>query len=291
MMVVVVPDAAAAAANAAMHSTGVSAADVRANLPIALALSTLAGMSTGLGALVVVIWPEVSARRLGMWQGAAAGFMVAVSVADLIPTALEDLSAPRVALSAAAGAALLLALRALLPEPDMARIAMLPKAADERAASVLWSGLLTALGIAIHNLPEGFAVAAASLRGLQFGAPLALAIGLHNLPEGIAVALPVYYATRSRTTAVRLAFLSGLAEPAGVLVMLLLLSIFGDISSAFLAGLLASVAGVMTALSAAELFPQARKHCGSRDAVLFTLAGFVTMSALLIAMDRAGISV
>lgn len=268
---------------------GVSAAAIRANLPLALTLSTLAGLSTALGALVVVLWREVSARRLGMWQGAAAGFMVAVSVADLIPTALQDLQAHLVILSTALGAAALVLLHAILPEPDLSRV--LPKAADERTKSVLWSGLLTALGIAVHNVPEGFAVAAASLRGVHFGVPLAIAIGLHNLPEGIAVALPVYYATGSRGTAVRLALYSGLAEPAGVLVMLLLLSVYGDISAAFLAALLAAVAGVMSALSAIELFPQAVKHCGRRDAVLYSCAGFATMAALLRGMDYMGMSV
>ena len=53
------------------------------------------------------------------------------------------------------------------------------------------------------------------------GASLAFAIALHNIPEGIAVALPVYFATQDRWKAFRLAALSGMAEPLGVVVVAL----------------------------------------------------------------------
>lgn len=80
---------------------------------------------------------------------------------------------------------------------------------------VLASGLITALGIALHNFPEGIAVFLASIKGGSLGLTLALAIALHNIPEGIAVAMPVYFATNSRWEAMKLTVISGLAEPAG----------------------------------------------------------------------------
>ncbi len=50
---------------------------------------------------------------------------------------------------------------------------------------------------------------------------MALAIALHNVPEGVAVALPVYFATGSRWQGFKYAFVSGLAEPAAVVVLAL----------------------------------------------------------------------
>lgn len=73
----------------------------------------------------------------------------------------------------------------------------------EAKKRVLLSGLITALGIALHNFPEGVAVFLASYKSSAVGASLAIAIALHNVPEGVAVALPVYFATGSRCGAER----------------------------------------------------------------------------------------
>ena len=77
-------------------------------------------------------------------------------------------------------------------------------------------GVMTALGISLHNFPEGLVVFNATVVGVcrlptasfsllylfQYltqctgrGLAVALAIALHNIPEGIAVALPIYCST------------------------------------------------------------------------------------------------
>jgi ZIP family zinc transporter len=96
----------------------------------------------------------------------------------------------------------------------------------EARRKVLMSGLITALGIALHNFPEGVAVFLASLKSPSIGVSLAVAIALHNIPEGVAVALPVYFATGSRTRGFLYAFVSGLAEPAAVVVLGIMLRAF-----------------------------------------------------------------
>ena len=47
---------------------------------------------------------------------------------------------------------------------------------------------------------------------------VAVAIALHNVPEGLAIAVPIYAATRSRSRALLMTLLSGLSEPLGALV-------------------------------------------------------------------------
>lgn len=53
------------------------------------------------------------------------------------------------------------------------------------------------------------AVFLASMKSQAVGLSLAVAIALHNVPEGVAVALPVYFATKSRWLGFKYAFLSG----------------------------------------------------------------------------------
>ncbi len=87
---------------------------------------------------------------------------------------------------------------------------------------------------------------------------MALAIAMHNIPEGIVVAAPIYAATRSRWRALGIATASGLSEPVGALIALLLVKPFVS-SLQMLHYLLAFVGGVMLAVCAMELWPEARK--------------------------------
>ncbi|KAG3250707.1 hypothetical protein PI124_g4646 [Phytophthora idaei] len=76
-------------------------------------------------------------------------------------------------------------------------------------------GLLSALAIGIHNVPEGIATYAGSIQNSSVGFLLAFGIGLHNIPEGIAVAAPIYFATGSRWRGIMWCVISAIAEPLG----------------------------------------------------------------------------
>ena len=54
------------------------------------------------------------------------------------------------------------------------------------------------LSITAHNFPEGLATFFATLENPGVGMPLAFAIAIHNIPEGIAIAVPVYFATNNK---------------------------------------------------------------------------------------------
>lgn len=259
---------------------------VRQNFPLAILLSTIAGASTGLGGLISV-QQNLSVQRLGLWQGTAAGFMLSVSFVDLMPAVLQDLSPLPALVYFLLGALVFALLKFYIPEPEIEAYCKDDKAARE----VLWSGILTAAGISLHNFPEGVAVCVASLRGMQFGLPLAIAIGLHNIPEGMAVALPLYYATRNKYYAMRMALLSGMAEPAGVLFVLAIIHLSGELEQSTVAKGMSAVAGIMVILSVLELFPQAVKYAGTRPAIAATFAGLATMTALMHILEYLGLSV
>jgi len=131
------------------------------------------------------------------------------------------------------------------------------------------TGLLVALGIGIHNFPEGLAVFVGGLSNLKLGAAIAFAIALHNIPEGIAVSVPVYAATGSRRKAFIWSALSGLAEPLGAVVAALLLLPF--LNPGLLGIILSAVAGIMVFISIDELVPTSRA-CGYEH---LSIVGFV----------------
>lgn len=123
-------------------------------------------------------------------------------------------------------------------------------------SGLLRLGVLMAVTMTLHNLPEGFAVAFSAFTG--FGKLMALAIAVHNIPEGLVIAVPVYAATNSKLKAIGLAAASGLSEPLGALVALF---IFKPLVSSMeqLDYVLAFVGGVMLAVCCLELWPEGRK--------------------------------
>jgi ZIP family zinc transporter len=120
---------------------------------------------------------------------------------------------------------------------------------------LLKTGLFVAIGVAIHNFPEGIASLASTLEDARLGIAVAAAIALHNIPEGLAVSAPVYAATGSRGKAFAWSFLSGVAEPVGAGLAALVLTPF--LNEILLGYVIATVAGIMVFISLDELVPVA----------------------------------
>ena len=84
------------------------------------------------------------------------------------------------------------------------------------------------------------------------------AIIMHNIPEGIAVALPVYHVTGKKRYAMLYAALSGLSEPIGALVGLLIFSFL--LPQMLIGAIMAAVAGIMIYLAFDTLLPLAKEY-------------------------------
>ena len=111
---------------------------------------------------------------------------------------------------------------------------------------------------------------ASALEDDKLGITVTLGIALHNIPEGIAVAVPCLAARPdSPWISFVLASVSGLAEPLGALVTLGLIRHFGvqsDLedsgtgSMLTLENWLSLVAGIMMTVAVVELYPEANRH-------------------------------
>ncbi len=208
--------------------------------------------------------------------GFAAGVMILVSFVELLPKGMEVLGFAWAYGAFLAGLAFMFLLDAVVPhsfagmeDPMMRR----------RGGELLRVGLFVALGIGIHNFPEGMATFASTLADRRLGVAIAVAIALHNIPEGLAVAAPVYTATRSRGKAIALSFLSGLAEPIGAGIGAVFLLPF--LRESVLAAVLAAVAGLMVFIALDELLPAAREYGEAHLSIIGVTAGMTVMAASL----------
>ncbi|KAI3823229.1 hypothetical protein L1987_04662 [Smallanthus sonchifolius] len=257
---------------------------------VALSLSLVGGLSTSLGALFVILTKAPNLKMLGLLQGFAAGLMLSISFFDLAHNAINSIGFLKGNIWFFGGVIFFAIIANFIPEPSLAPTTDAKnkkKQVDEggkdimkkHRRQVLFSGIITAVGISLHNFPEGMAVFLGSLKGLRVGLNLALAIALHNIPEGVAVALPVYFATQSKWQAFKLATVSGLAEPLGVIIVAYLFP--SSLDPEILEGLLGSVGGVMAFLTLHEMLPLAFDYAGQKQAVKAVFFGMAFMSASL----------
>ncbi len=105
---------------------------------------------------------------------------------------------------------------------------------------------------------KGIAVAVGALKSARTGFVVMSAIAMHNIPEGLAIAIPIYAATGSRWKALLMTFASGVSEPLGAGLGILVLRPFLTESVVDYAA--CAVGGVMLAVSFLELIPEAIKY-------------------------------
>ncbi|EGZ26268.1 hypothetical protein PHYSODRAFT_327182 [Phytophthora sojae] len=121
------------------------------------------------------------------------------------------------------------------------------------------------------------------------GFSLAVGIGLHNIPEGIAVAAPIYFATGSRWRGIMWCAISACAEPVGGLIAWLAIGDGMDpVSEGILFGI---VCGIMVCICVKELIPTAYKFArGKNHIVAFGMfAGMFIMVSSLTLFGYAGV--
>ena len=258
----------------------------------AFSLTLLAGLSTGLGAVIALLTKPTNRSFLAASLGLSGGVMIYVSLVEILPLGQEAIASehdPKAAawMSAAAffgGIAIAAIIDRLVPEgvnphePRLNRSEM--HGVDPHLLRV---GLVTALAVGLHNFPEGFATFMTALKEPSLALPVAVAIAIHNIPEGIAVAVPIHHATKSKWRAFVIALGSGLAEPIGALIGYLLLRPF--LSQTMLGAVLASVAGIMIFISLDELLPTAEKYGKHHVAIYGVIAGMALMAISLIMLS------
>lgn len=245
---------------------------MQVNVLFALLLTTLAGLSTGIGSAVAFFIRKPKYSYLAVMLGFSAGVMIYISFVELLKTSVENVGFATANLGFFIGIAFIALLDILIPheyeeervegthlatvrrtiwrllrrnQPGQKKDDEQSSSSDAGQSSVLMRvGVLTTLGIAIHNFPEGMVTFSSVATGdVALGIKVAIAIAIHNIPEGIAVSVPIFYATGNRWRAFKYSFLSGLAEPVGAVIGYAILRHF--LTPTLLSAVLASVAGIM----------------------------------------------
>lgn len=265
------------------------------NVLPAFGVTLAAGLATVIGWLVVVRGNTGNPRLLAFGLAFAAGAMIYVSLVEIFMKSQDSFGAwfqapgaqgpyAMATLMLFIGMGLVILLDRFVPNPHghLDTPSATPGAPNPTIAR---AGLLAAAAITAHNIPEGLATFFSTYQDPQVGYSLAVAIAIHNIPEGVTIALPIFYATGSKSKALLWTIVSALAEPLGAIIGFVLLQpLLQDPSVQHLAfgAVFGLIAGAMVFLSLDELLPTAKRYAKGHETVYGMVIGMALLAVSLV---------
>ena len=256
------------------------------DLVIGLAIPFL---GTTLGAAMVFLMKnKINNKIEKLLLGFASGVMIAASIWSLLIPAIEmSESQGKIAWVPAAigfllGITFLLVLDSVIPHLH------LKSDRPEGIKSKLKKTTMMVFAVTLHNIPEGMAIgvtfagALTQNAGITMAGAFALAIGIaiQNFPEGAIISMPLKSEGMSKPKAFLYGTLSGIVEPIGAIITILLTNTVVPM----LPYLLAFAAGAMIYVVVEELIPESQAGEHSNIGTIGVAIGFVVMMILDVAL-------
>lgn len=233
-----------------------------------LIASSLTAVCTGLGVIPFYLFGNINSRFLGVGNSLAAGLMMGASIGLVWEAHL--ISDLKLSLGLVLGAVLIVVTRWSLPQDDHDGPANLGLEQAGFRKMLMIMAVMTA-----HSFAEGIGVGV-SFGGRQgFGELISSAIAIHNIPEGVAIALVMIPRGVSKLKAALWSIFSSLPQPLMAVPAFLFVLVFEPLLPIGL-GL---AAGAMVYMVFVELMPEAFEHVKPITAVPICLIATVAMLA------------
>lgn len=233
---------------------------------VVLIYASITAVATGLGAIPFFFKRNLSRRLLG-WAGAfAAGIMGAASF-NLIYEGI-GYGMPRTIIGLLIGLAFIYFSQVRLNHGGEVSVGEL-RGADAKKA-LLIVGVMT-----LHSFAEGVGVGVSFGGGRDFGAFISLAIAVHNIPEGLAIALVLIPKGVRPWTAALWAIFSSLPQPLVAVPAFLFVQVFQP----FLPVGLGLAAGAMIWMVVSELIPDAIEDAPKEQVATIVTIAVAAMTA------------
>jgi len=219
----------------------------------------MALIGTMIGAFLGVVINRPSKKFLGNILGFASGLMLSIVVFELIPDATEK--------TGIFGTLLFLILGIII----VVIIDKMSNLSSKVNSQYVKVAFMVAVGMMIHNFPEGLIMGFGFVNGDSLGLKMSLIIAIHDVPEGLAVAAPMMLSGIRGRKILFYAFLTALPTAIGAWIGIYI----GSISIEILGGALAFASGVMLYVVYGEMIPQSRKLWPGTTSTLGILLGMI----------------
>ena len=246
-------------------------------------------LGTTLGAAMVFLMKkEMNKKVEKILLGFASGVMIAASVWSLLIPSIEMAETQRKVAWIPAAIGFLLGIVFLLVLDSLVPHMHLESEKPEGMKSKLKKTTMMVFAVTLHNIPEGMAVgvtfagALAQNAGITMAGAFALAVGIaiQNFPEGAIISMPLKSEGVSKSKAFLYGTLSGIVEPIGAIITILLTNTVVPI----LPYLLSFAAGAMIYVVVEELIPESQAGEHSNIGTIGVAIGFTIMMILDVAL-------
>lgn len=218
---------------------------------------------TTIGGILGIIINKNSNKFLSFILACASGLMTSVISFDLIPQAIEISNLPIMLVGILMGIVSMI-LCDLIVDKKINKNTIIKN-------SMLKTGIIVSIGLAIHNFPEGLAIGSGFEASIRLGLSLAIAICLHDIPEGISMAIPMKNGGIKKGKVIYYVVLSGVTTGIGALCGYLI----GTISQTIIAMCLGFAAGAMLYIVSGELVPESNRLYKGRMTAIGNILGFI----------------
>lgn len=219
---------------------------------------------TTIGGFIGVTFKNTSKKFLSFILEFAAGLMIAIVCFDLVPEALELSNLGYTLVGIIAGVVTMIFFDNIIKNKYNAK-----KVKNNN--SLLKTGIVVGIGLALHNFPEGLAIGSGFGASIKLGYSLAIAILLHDIPEGISMSVPMKNGGMSKKSALFYTAMSGVTTGIGAFFGAML----GTIGEGIISICLSFAAGAMLYIVSGELIPESKTLYKGRFASLGNILGFV----------------
>lgn len=237
------------------------------NISYSFFLTIFAGFSTVIGSLLIFFKFKNINKVIISSLSFASGVMISISIFDLFPESIKLLNLNYnlficillFLIFFVLGFLIVIIINKMIPQNN----------------NLYKVGIISMIGIMIHNIPEGILTFVTSSINKKLGFSMAMAISMHNIPEGISISIPIYYSTNSKLKSVIYCLVSALSEVFGAFITYIFL--YDYVNDIFIALLLSIVCGIMSYISLFELIPEILSYKNKKIFYIFFTVGVIFM--------------
>lgn len=238
-----------------------------------LLIMFLISLTMFIGTFLVFLINNKKEKILGALLGFSSGIIVSLLVFDIFAEVIEETSILMLIILTILGYIISKGLDKLIPEHHEHK-----KDKTSKNKHILHVGIITLIGIVLHNLTEGIATYTVIQTNSKIFIPFIVGIAIHNIPLGIALSSPIYYSTSNKKKTLLYTLIAVLSTMVGGLIGMMCNDFFTKFNLPIY--ILGITSGMLTYVVTNELLPSAKKY--NKRYIYSILIGIIFM--ILISM-------